>query len=263
MQKWAMCFIIGLVVSSFAWGKSSTQIDLPRGLKLMPVTQHSVAAQSHYKLDVDSPQIDGIELTPAAKKFDQDINNIINNTIADFKRHVTENSAAAKNLPESVRDNSLEIDYTAYAFNAEGQQIVSVRINNEIYYAGAAHPMNSIQVYNFNLTQGKEIRLSDLFKTDSGYLKVFSSYARTELANKIKIDDEKTFNEGTDPTADNYDNWNLQPDGVLITFNEYQVAPYSYGQPEVVIPYALLQDEMINDAAIAVCPKKALACQPY
>jgi hypothetical protein len=35
--------------------------------------------------------------------------------------------------------------------------------------------------------------------------------------------------------------WHLTSDGLLVTFNEYQVAPYASGPQTVIAPYAQLK----------------------
>jgi hypothetical protein len=43
------------------------------------------------------------------------------------------------------------------------------------------------------------------------------------------------------PTKDNFKNWNILPDGILIAFEDYQIASHSFGQAEMIIPYATLR----------------------
>jgi hypothetical protein len=43
------------------------------------------------------------------------------------------------------------------------------------------------------------------------------------------------------PTPENYRNWNIATDGLMITFDEYQVAAYAAGPQTVVVPYSELQ----------------------
>jgi hypothetical protein len=41
---------------------------------------------------------------------------------------------------------------------------------------------------------------------------------------------------------ENYAVWNLSAEGLVITFNEYQVAAYAVGPQVVVIPFTALKD---------------------
>ena len=50
------------------------------------------------------------------------------------------------------------------------------------------------------------------------------------------------FSDGAKPTPENYAVWNISAEGLVITFNEYQVAAYAAGPQEVVIPFAALKD---------------------
>ncbi len=53
--------------------------------------------------------------------------------------------------------------------------------------------------------------------------------------------DDQWLNEGTAARRENFENWNLVPDGVLISFEDYQVGAHSFGQPELIVPYSRLQ----------------------
>jgi hypothetical protein len=51
----------------------------------------------------------------------------------------------------------------------------------------------------------------------------------------------KGIYEGTEPVVDNFENRNIVPDGVLLSFEDYQVGPHSFGQPEFVVPFSALR----------------------
>jgi hypothetical protein len=58
------------------------------------------------------------------------------------------------------------------------------------------------------------------------------------------------FPEGATPTEENYRSWNVASDGILITFDPYQIAPYAVGQQSVMVPYTVLKDVIQNDSPI-------------
>jgi hypothetical protein len=260
MNKFVVGYALTLCLCTSAFAKSTPAIDLSNGVSLAAESEHMASDSSHYKINIESPILSGNALNPAAKTYNQSINQIINTLITAFKTKIVENSAYTKKLPESVQENSLLISYSAISFKAANQQIISIRINNEYYYAGSAHPAHQIQVFNYNLSTGKEIKMTDLFKAKSNYLDLISHYARGDLLNKIKNDDKEAFDKGTAPIAENYLNWNLKPNGILMTFNENQVAAYVYGQPEVLVPYTMLQDDILSSAPIAFCVKTPSEC---
>jgi hypothetical protein len=91
----------------------------------------------------------------------------------------------------------------------------------------------------YDLEAGKDIQLAQLFMPGSDYLERTANYCITQLsARNIGFE---SFSNGALPLQANYGNWNITAEGLMITFNEYQVAPYAAGAQEVVVPYAELQ----------------------
>ena len=67
--------------------------------------------------------------------------------------------------------------------------------------------------------------------------------------------------EGTAPTADNYKSWNINPQGILITFDAGQVAPRVYGTLAVLVPYAELTNILAPDTGVDACIKNPKKCR--
>src|SRR5262249_43835062 len=116
---------------------------------------------------------------------------------------------------------------------------LSIKFQTEGYLAGAAHPYHMVYVLNYDLEHGQDIALSDLFLPNANYLETISNYCAAQLATRDI--DFKDFSQGADPKPENYKNWNISSDGLLITFDEYQVAPYSAGPQTVSVPYSELK----------------------
>lgn len=135
--------------------------------------------------------------------------------------------------------NSLYIDYKVIR-NLKG--IISVRFNNSIYYAGAAHPNPFTRVLNFDLNTGTEIQLSEVFKPEVDYLTTLSNYCRRALQRRGML----MFPEGADPKPENYQNWNMGRNNLVITFDVYQVAPYAAGPQECQVPLSVLRRQLAD-----------------
>ncbi len=45
--------------------------------------------------------------------------------------------------------------------------------------------------------------------------------------------------DGTAPIAENYQTMWPASDGLHVVFGAYQVAPYAFGQPEIVVPWSV------------------------
>jgi hypothetical protein len=51
-------------------------------------------------------------------------------------------------------------------------------------------------------------------------------------------------------STENYQNWNITPEGIMISFDDYQVGPHSAGQPVLIIPYSVLKDLIDRGSAL-------------
>jgi hypothetical protein len=126
------------------------------------------------------------------------------------------------------------------------QKLVSTQFSVESYFLGAAHPNHDSYSVNYDLEQGKEIKLNDLFTGD--YLKFLSDYCIKEVLKQQREFDstltkpDETLLEGAGPKEENFKVFNFLAEGFQITFPTYQVGSYAEGPHDVLIPYALLKD---------------------
>ena len=117
--------------------------------------------------------------------------------------------------------------------------LVSIKFQITTYIQGAAHPGSHSRTVTYDLEAGTDISLDQLFLSNSDYLQKISDYCVTQL--ETRNIDFQNFTSGADPVPTNYGNWNITPEGLLITFDEYQVAPYAAGPQEVTIPFSEIQ----------------------
>jgi hypothetical protein len=117
--------------------------------------------------------------------------------------------------------------------------LVSLKFQIMIYIQGAAHPGTHMRTVTYNLEAGSDVRMEQLFLPGSNYLERIANYCIAQLGSR-NIGFESSSN-GAQPLQENYGNWNITSDGLLITFEEYQVAAYAAGPQEVNVPYAELQ----------------------
>lgn len=135
-------------------------------------------------------------------------------------------------LAESGRLDSGQVVMSA------GHDVLSVLFVN-FFYLGGAHPGSYYWSLNFDFTTGQELGLGDLFVPGSDYLDRIAVYCIEQLNEKLDFD---IWEEGAAPVVDNYLDWTLSPQGLMIIFDEYQVAPYAAGPQQVIVPYAILAD---------------------
>ncbi|HRF50059.1 MAG TPA: RsiV family protein [Anaerolineales bacterium] len=130
-----------------------------------------------------------------------------------------------------VLESFFSVNATRFALTP---RVVSLRLDVAGYVAGAAHPYSFSQTVNFDFAASRELALADLFAPGVDYLGPISAYCIAELET---TDFFLGFESGAAPDDLNYRSWNLTDDGVLISFDPYQVGPYAAGPQEIVVPY--------------------------
>jgi hypothetical protein len=196
------------------------------------------------------------ELTGAANAtgFNQLVKSRVTKELADFRKQMMSLSADdLKMLPAGV-NNYIEISYNVeYADN----NLISVSFL-EGSFGGGVHPNYNYFTITYDLKNGRELKLSELFKPGANYLKTVSDYAIKDLQGR-KIPDsaenmglaQDIFADGATAKAENYRNWNLTKKGLMFTFDPYQVGPYAAGPQTVIVPYAELKGLARPDGLIA------------
>jgi hypothetical protein len=153
-------------------------------------------------------------------------------------------------LPEGSMGSDLSVGYDV---TLAQDDVISVKFDIGSYYHGAAHPNAYSHFVNYDLKNGKPIKLADLFKPGAKYLQAISAFCIADLkkqsSEKGLLDDQ--IQEGAGPNAKNFQSWTISKQGLGITFDSYQVGPYAAGPQFVLIPYSALKDLIKPDGPIA------------
>ncbi len=191
-----------------------------------------------YKISAEIPQIRNAR-TPATRKFNRWMRRKILGYVAEFRQlqRVAGISDKRKKLPPLHITESLELDYRVYYSD---NRLLSLRLTHTVMAVGQMHPIDYYETINYDLNKGRLLRPADIFKR--GYLRSLSDNARRELREMydLSYSNDDWVKEGTRPIHDNFANWNIVPEGVLISFADYQVAAHAFGKPEMIIPYSAL-----------------------
>lgn len=197
-----------------------------------------------YEIAAQYPQFSGGN-NPNFEKFNQAVRASVTKRVAEFKKDM-EAEEGAELRPEGSMGSDLRI---GYEIALAQDDLVSVRFDVGSYYQGAAHPNSYTDVINYDLKNGKQLNLADLFKPGSKYLQVIATYAIAELKKQSaaagnSLPDDM-IESGASPSAKNYQSWKITRKGLGIHFDAYQVGPYAAGAHYVLVPYANLK-ELIN-----------------
>jgi Protein of unknown function (DUF3298)/Deacetylase PdaC len=127
--------------------------------------------------------------------------------------------------------------------------LVSLGVLYYQYETGAAHGLASLSTFSFDLRTGHRLILADLFRPGSSYLGVLSSESRHRLRALFPNDAliAMAIDLGTTASSANFGGWQLEPNGLRITFGEYQVGPFSIGMPSIVIPWSSLRGVLVRN----------------
>jgi len=192
-------------------------------------TISETSASPVYTLTAQVPRLTGSN-DPRMLQFNQQAAALVQQEVDRFKQSL----AGASNSP-SAMGSFFDLKYSLVS---PWSDILSLKFDVDSYHDGAAHPFHYSRAFTFDLATGHQVNLDQLFLPGTNYLQVLSDYCKTELAGRdIAFDASIT---GADPLPDNYQNWNISADGLVITFDEYQVAAYAAGPQIVTIPYAVL-----------------------
>lgn len=184
-----------------------------------------------YIIDITFPSLEGV---PDSDIFNQGIADLLELEKDAFKTMAGDNEEwRAANMPEVGNDM-----YVDYILANDKKGLISILFTISTYTAGAAHPFSYSMTLNYDIAAGHFIELAELFWPGANYLELLSDHCLTSLRDR-GID---PWEEGALPLQENYRNWNIQEDGLLITFDPYQVAAYAAGPQKVLVPYRELRE---------------------
>ncbi|HEY5125589.1 MAG TPA: DUF3298 and DUF4163 domain-containing protein [Ignavibacteria bacterium] len=193
-----------------------------------------------YQISVSYPQVIGFKDTRAQDKVNTIIQTEIKKISDDFIKQLVD-----WDLTDIPADFSSEFECN-FTVSYSQDNIFSVAFEIYTYYAGAAHPYSYAYCMNMDLVRAKVIDFTLMFKDENSGLKKLSDYCFNELKKRNDTEDictdDEWLKEGTKPDVKNYESLPIEPEGILVIFNAYQVACYAAGPQTVKIPYSELKD---------------------
>ncbi|HEV2704458.1 MAG TPA: RsiV family protein [Pyrinomonadaceae bacterium] len=221
-----------------------------RALRVLTNDIREENKKRRFSIEVEYPQLEGSTEASVAR-FNAESKAFAEREVARFKQNLEESDDGGR--PPEMGDD-LGIGYTLGAAN---DRVVSVQFSIGTYYAGAAHPNHNTAVINFDLDSGRTLALADLFNSSSDYLRVLSDYCIADLKRQAARQgaDSMLTDEGIEQGAaaetESFHSWLLTRDGLEITFDPYEVAPYAAGSQSVLIPYDVLKQILKPDGVVA------------
>lgn len=261
---WAVDAQDGMVQLSGLWSKPNPKegdkgaafsvheepIALSGDVELIAKQIKESNAKLMYEIEVQYPQFSGGS-NPNFEKFNQLVHAVVTKKVAGFKKDMAPDEGEEPR-PEGSMASDLGI---AYEITLAQDDFISVEFDIGSYYQGAAHPNSYSETINYDLKNGKQLKLSDLFQPGSKYLQTIAGYCIADLKKQSKTKGEELpddmLQSGAAPTAKNYQSWKITRKGLGINFDAYQVGPYAAGPQYVLVPYTNLKDLINPEGPIA------------
>ena len=164
--------------------------------------------------------------------------------IADFKARADFQSMTEEDIQmlgfDQGRKYALEMDFEV----SEGPKTLSYVYTIYEDTLGA-HPNGYYRTFTFDKATGAELSLSDILS--GNYLQRLSEISRRELPAIIAEKSGAPANieyleSGTTPTPENFQNFAIQANTLVLIFPPYQVGPYALGTQFVEIPLSEIAD---------------------
>lgn len=199
------------------------------------------------KINIEYPFIVGV-----SQSVNDQIQTLLQNRIADFRKIAQENEQARidtnKTLPQNEQRPArpapdafwYELDIT-YATGTINPQTVSVVFFAD-EYSGGAHGNKSFIPFNYDITNNKQITLSDVFAEKPDYLQKISDFTYTDIVKQMNERgagspiDTQWIKTGTAPQVDNFATFTIGDNSITVYISPYQVAPYALGDFQVTMP---------------------------
>jgi hypothetical protein len=242
------CLIIcSVIFATLTYAGANNELSF-NGFKVVSKQYHE--KNSKFKLEIQAhfPILMGNQLSPAELHFNQLINQLVDKEVQSFKKDVIEFN---KDAMSKTQSSTLNIQYDITAIKSPLQPLLSVKFTIETFLIGTAHPNVVRRTLNYDLSAMKEITLASLFKANANYSAVLNGYCSEWLAKKTGLSPEDVL------TNLNYASWNIQPKGLLFSFDDF---PYALGPQQVLVPYGRLKNILRSDSPIQQCLDESAIC---
>jgi len=214
--------------------------------KVMNLSLYSVEESTKlFNISAEYPQIDKV-----SPEFNDKIKSLVDTRIVDFKKASEDNWRARKET--SAPDENLG-EYPEKPFYS----IISwepIQLNDKYisfvlhleFFEGGANANQIVFAFNYDLSNNKEMALSDLLGNYPDYLKTISDYSIKELESSIATEGnvdvlKEMISNGAGPKEDNFRNFTFTDKAINLHFSKYDVLPGYFGEQEVSIPRSIFK----------------------
>jgi hypothetical protein len=166
----------------------------------------------------------------------------IETSVTQFKRDGNFANLTPKDIQmmgyDQGRKQSLQIGHVGAQSSTTASYVFTINIDTL-----GAHGNTYYKTFTFALRDGSALGLDDLFTPRAPYLEKLSSISRAELPKILgEMGDVDMIRLGTAPDAQNFEQFFLDDNSLVILFPPYAVAAYAAGPQTLAIPRSALSD---------------------
>ncbi|MGH7035965.1 MAG: DUF3298 domain-containing protein [Stellaceae bacterium] len=155
--------------------------------------------------------------------------------------------------PEERLDEDCYVDYRIASV---GPRLISTVITDYRYPHGAAHGGEAVSGFNWLLEPRRDLAAADLFAPGKAWQNALAQRAFAQL--QRQIEPAMLFAKRASALRESVskpENWAIEPKGLGILFQQYEVGPYVIGHPEAILAWPALRPLFAARPAFAIPPR--------
>lgn len=204
---------------------------LPRVTAAAPPVVVPMQVQQGSLVSLKIPQLDSGMPGETMALFNEHHRQVVFKRLREFES-VAYETRLVPQLPDAVK-NAL-VFMADYELFLNDEKVIS--LTQKIYqFTGGAHGMTWLTGHTIDVTAGRSLLLPDLFTSPKNYRERLNQFVRAEgVARNLPMwgfegvrDDSKFY---------------LNETGIVLFFQQYEIAPYSEGIVRVLVPYPQVAD---------------------
>ncbi|MFC4403276.1 DUF3298 and DUF4163 domain-containing protein [Gracilibacillus xinjiangensis] len=213
-----VCVIIGTVLVVLTVSASDFGVAAEAAKQTATVTEHLYKDKENLKY----PQVSNVD----NEKMEEKINR-------DFDKYIKEAYKAYKENLKQAEKYGFEGEYlTTYEVKYNKNPRLSI-ITSDYMFSGGAHGNTVVQSFNYDIEAGKRVYLTDILTTEE-QLKKVQNYVWEYAIERPDIFYPDLKKEDIQLTKDTA--FYFTDEGIVLVFQQYEIAPYVSGNQEIAIP---------------------------
>ncbi|MBK7632717.1 MAG: DUF3298 and DUF4163 domain-containing protein [Ignavibacteriales bacterium] len=204
-------------------------------LEIKTSNYNNSTADSSVWINIDYPQITGLKNIAVELKINRFLEDEFKQSIPWYDEIQSDSSY--------YEDVSYDMQYsfeTGYTVEYNSEKFVSVVLNH-YQFTGGAHGNYFALGYNIKTSDGKNLTLKDIIKSDSFDIltdeceqSILESYQTSTLIEAGLFEDEIVLEDDQD--------FYITPTSLIVQFDPYEIGPYAMGEIMAEIPFKKIKD---------------------